>query len=56
MELICEYIDLGYKVLYSDGTQVPSSAEGIIETIVGLVNAGNSVMVQSINVLPTRWL
>ena len=50
MEMICDYFDMDYKILYSDGTQAPSSVDGIIGTIKGLVNAGNKVMVAVDNV------
>ena len=49
METVCDYFDIGYKVLYSDGTKAPSE-DGLMDTIRGLVNADNNVLVVVDNV------
>ena len=50
METLCDYFDIGYKVLYSDGTQLLSNSDGIMDAIKGLANAGNRVLVVVDNV------
>lgn len=50
METICDYFDIGYKVLYSDGTQAPSNADALMDIIKGLANADNKVLVVVDNV------
>ena len=50
MEILCDYFDTGYKVLYSDGTQPLLNSDTMINHIEDLANAGNKVLVVVDNV------
>ena len=53
-EVICEYFDKGYKILYNTGGDNLKDTNTIIEKIIGLALAGNRVLVVVDNVHTTH--
>ena len=50
MEIMCDYFDNGYVVLYNFGDEEPKNAMEIVHFIRNLVKAGNKVLIAVDNV------
>jgi tetratricopeptide (TPR) repeat protein len=54
MEIICDYFDLGYKVLYNFGDQEFKNISDFVEFVEDLLNGGNKVLIAIDNVHSER--
>ena len=45
MEVVCDYFDKGYKILYGEGFEELKEPDSIAEFIKGLVRGDNKVLV-----------
>ena len=50
MEIICDYFDCGYKILYNFGETEISNSVDLVNFIEGLLKGGNKVLIAVDNV------